>query len=162
MGIKVNEYRQLWVSIITLAPDEILSGYSDGNGLGGFLVYGSAAAIVDGVRGEFSSRLGWTSVSMDGPWLDAWQDRAAVKGKGYLQGGPDGCQWLCLTGVGDYRPLVTPQVLEGRLTISAGQRFVVARGIVEFDSQQGEQGNCFAPRDVDMDVTGSADILVLT
>lgn len=163
MHVKVNRYprARLMVAVITLNPHDILPGYSDGSVVGGYLVYGSACALVDGVKGEESSKLGWTAVTEDGPWLDAWEDRAKVKGRGQLQAGADGAQWVCVSAMG-WRPAVVPHELTGIFTVPAKQRVVVARGIVEYDGQQGEQGNLFAPRNPDTDIKGSASLLLLS
>lgn len=157
MRIILRDYPTLTVAVVTMDPGDDWRPQWVPNILGGFLVYGSIFPIIGGERGPEVARLGWTAGEITGPWRESWDDPKNPMGAGHYVGGAAGAQWVCLTGRGS----VTPQAVEGRYTLAAGRRFVVARGVVEFDNQHGEQGYCFAPREIDKDVTGAADILVV-
>lgn len=79
-----------------------------------------------------------------------------------ITAGEQGARWLCLShnDAGDDREVQHIRV-EGETTLPAGWGFVVARGTFQCDGKTAVQFAYFRPRDVDLKINGTGDLLLV-
>lgn len=75
--------------------------------------------------------------------------------------GPNGISWLCVSYAAEGQYEAQHVNVSGTYTLPAGWGFAVAQGEVTADSKTATQGLYFAPREVDVVVSGAADLLIL-
>lgn len=156
MPIKSYLYPAVRVDIVTLDPDQIV-------------LY--ERAVFDGVLGTIFTAGTITSAD-DRSWAEivnhvwrprlSWETWKTPQGphETEIQAGPQGAEWVCLSRTRDQGRMVR-QLADAPLIIPASWGLVVAFGNVVIGNQAGEQGNYFAPRDQDREVTGSGDLLLV-
>jgi len=75
--------------------------------------------------------------------------------------GDNGASWLCVSYAVEGQYEAQPVNVAGDYILPAGWGFAVAQGEVTADGKTATQGLYFAPRSVDVVVSGNADLIIL-
>lgn len=75
--------------------------------------------------------------------------------------GEQGARWVCLSRNNSEEREIQHLRVDGESTLPAGWGFVVARGSFECDGKIAEQLAYFRPRELDLPITGTGDILLV-
>lgn len=75
--------------------------------------------------------------------------------------GPQGAAWLCLSNTRGNSLTVEHHKIGGAFTVPFDWGYVVASGAVTDGSEQGAPGDYFAPNNLDREVTGNGDLLLV-
>lgn len=157
MPIKSFMYPAVRVDVVTLDPDQVVTHSRAvlDDVIGTIYVQGTILPADDRtwpaiVNHVWRPRLSW----------DTWKT-AEGPAETTIKAGPEGCQSVCLSRTRGQGRNVQHIALDGSAPIPAGWGVVVAYGTAIIGGQQGEQGNYFAPRDEDREVTGSGDLLLV-
>ena len=75
--------------------------------------------------------------------------------------GSAGAAWLCVSHLIDGQYEAQHIAVDGTYTLPAGWGFAVATGQVNADEKTATQGLYFGPRDNDITVSGTADLIIL-
>ena len=78
-----------------------------------------------------------------------------------ITAGEQGARWICLSRNDSGEREIEHLRVNGDALLPAGWGFVVARGAVECGGKLAEQMAYFRPRDVDLSVSGTGDILLV-
>lgn len=78
-----------------------------------------------------------------------------------ITAGEQGARWVCLSRNDSGEREIQHLRVDGEGALPAGWGFVVARGIVECDGKTATQLAYFRPREVDLQVTGTGDLLLV-
>lgn len=78
-----------------------------------------------------------------------------------ITAGEQGAKWVCLSRNSSEEREIEHLRVDGESTLPAGWGFVVARGSFECDGKIAEQLAYFRPRELDLPITGTGDILLV-
>jgi hypothetical protein len=163
MHVIAYRYPLFDACIVTLAPNEQYTFSKKANsiswGLFGLSGYND---MLNGVERSIGRRFG-----IEGQWNandenNGWSNDVIGYEDGTVLAGPDGSKWLCLSSNGNGDMKVQHQKVDGSYTLTAGISFIVATGSILADGKTAIQANYFKPRLYDVDVTGTADLLLLS
>ena len=78
-----------------------------------------------------------------------------------ITAGEQGARWICLSRNDSGEREIEHLRVAGQTTLPAGWGFVVARGNFECGGKVAQQMAYFRPRDVDLSITGTGDLLLI-
>jgi len=152
-----REYTRFQVDTVYMEPNETFKFSVRSNSLwvSSFVFQGSCTRTQDG-----ESISAWTiGLLVDPPEYRSRTDPQI------FTAGPEGISWVCVECM---RGIENPEDIEnahvnvnGKYTLPAGWGFAVAQGEVTADGKTATQGLYFAPRSVDVVVSGNADLIIL-
>lgn len=90
-----------------------------------------------------------------------WSNDAVGHDEMTITAGEQGARWICLSKNRSGTREISHVVVDGSTTLPAGWGFVVARGEFECEGKIAGQLAYFRPRDVDVEVVGSGDLLLV-
>ncbi len=101
-----------------------------------------------------------------GHWLPngadhGWSNDAVGHEPMTITAGEQGARWVCLSRNESGEREVQHLRVDGESTLPAGWGFVVARGSFACDGKTAEQLAYFRPRELDLSITGTGDILLV-
>lgn len=146
-----REYPVFRTDLVYLDPNEVFhfSIHTTKNCIAGFVFQGNTTRTQEGVPitpcpgGFFKNPPEYSLKSMDST------------------AGDDGASWLCVSYIVEGQYEAQPVNVAGDYTLPAGWGFAVAQGEVTADGKTATQGLYFAPRSVDVVVSGNADLIIL-
>ena len=150
-----REYKCFQVDVVYMDPNEtfVFKAISNIRWISSFVFQGDCTRVQDGVTLP--------------PWSVGYQNdppENKLTGSTYTAG-PEGVAWVCIEcvdGVTSVADTETGHVnVAGDYTLPAGWGFAVAQGEVTADGKTATQGLYFAPRTVDVVVSGNGDLLLL-
>jgi hypothetical protein len=150
-----REYTRFQVDAVYMEPNEVFTFNAGCNNrwISSFVFQGDCTRVQNG-----ADLPAW-GVGFQNDPVEYKQDEATYTA------GPDGVAWVCVEcrkGTGTIADVETAHVnVAGDYTLPAGWGFVVAQGEVTADGKTATQSLYFAPRDADVVVSGSADLLLL-
>lgn len=159
MRNRILKYSAFTVYDVELDPNERFTFKSGGadQSIGSIYVRGVIAPVGQTVWPEIVEHNQWRPRAIWG----GWQGAGPSDGEATFQAGPEGARWLCLAENESGPRTVEHQAIDGSFILPAGWGFVVASGQAVLGAQAGEIGNYFAPREADVEVTGSGDLLLV-
>jgi len=161
MNVIAYTYPLLDVCIVTLAPDEEYTfAQKSASASWGFFGLGGGTTMLEGaiIGRTFTSFWEWCPNNISLGWANDYIGHADM----LLKAMPEGAKWLCLSSNGNGAIKVQHQKVEGSFTLPAEMGFVVATGSVLADGKTAVQANYFKPRLYDVDIVGTADLLIVS
>lgn len=149
----IRWYSIVRVDVISLAPNTPFAFKSsdvDKDNLGALFTSGAMVPVEGNPYPGQSPADGWQRPHV-------WPE----PGQADYTTGPDGATWVCLSNTRGHEASVQHQKIAGAFYVPFDWGYVVASGTVLDGGQQGASGSYFAPSNLDREITGNADLLLV-
>ena len=160
--MKITSYRYSVINcdIVQLDPNETITFPQEAASASyGFFGLGGSSREASVVIGRtFESEGQWAPNNVELGWSNDTIGHDDIT----IQAGPNGFKWLCLTYNGSFKKIIKQQSIIDNFSLPAGSGFIVASGTVNADGHTINQFGYFRPRTDQLQITGTAELLILT